>query len=257
MNNSKIDKDIDNDINSEKNNKKNKIIKSIYVDKNDEDKNNKTDNENDSITQINNEITKQISKDILNELTDEKLLDDYLKCKSVNNAIDKLIDVLKDVGIQDNKITEIKNKYILELIPAGTKGVIRGNKFNQMVKKYITNLKLNKKTYEICFEKKCENIETSEIPDWYIKNKKNNKAIIGMNQLDLWGGGQQINRGSKYLIDCKFNNEKTKLLCVVCNEIKFKTKKNKAFNFFDIGFKNDTLCYLNNLETIIKKFLDN
>ena len=55
-----------------------------------------------------------------------------------------------------------------------------------MVKKYITNLKINKKTYEICFEKKCEDIETSEIPDWYIKNKKNNKIIIGMNQLDLW-----------------------------------------------------------------------
>jgi hypothetical protein len=30
---------------------------------------------------------------------DEKLLDDYLKCKSVNNAINKLIDVLKVVDI--------------------------------------------------------------------------------------------------------------------------------------------------------------
>jgi len=38
---------------------------------------------------------------------------DYLKCKSVINAIDKLTDVLKEVGIQDNKITEIKYKYIL------------------------------------------------------------------------------------------------------------------------------------------------
>ena len=229
-----------------------KIYKNINA-----DVDNKNDDENDTITQINNEIAKQLNKDILNELTNEKLLNDYLKCKSVNNAIDKLIDVLKDVGIQDNKITEIKNKYILELIPAGTKGIIRGNKFNQIVKKYIVNLKLNKKTYEICFEKKCEDIETYEIPDWYIKNKKNNKVIIGMNQVSLWGGGQQMNRGSKYLIDCKFNNDKTKLLCVVCNEIKFKNKKNKAFNFFEIGFKNDTLCYLNNLETIIKKFLDN
>ena len=67
----------------------------------------------------------------------------------------------------------------------GTKGIIRGNKFNQIVKKYITNLKLNKKTYEICFEKKCEDIEISEIPDWFIKNIKNNKVITGMNQLDL------------------------------------------------------------------------
>lgn len=255
MNNSKIDKNINNDISGKKNNKKNEIIKSIFINEN--NINNITDEKNDDIIKINNEITKQINKDVLSELTDEKLLDNYLECKSVNNAIDKLMDVLKDVGIQDNKIIEIKNKYILELIPAGTKGVIRGNKFNQLVKNYITNLKLDKKIFEICFEKKCEDIETSEIPDWYIKNKKNNKVIIGMNQMDLWKGGQQINRGSKYLIDCKLNDEKTKLLCVVCNEIKFKTNKNKAFNFFDVGFKNDTLCYLNNLETIIKKFLDN
>jgi hypothetical protein len=204
-------------------------------------------NENtDIIKHINNTIIKQISKDVLIQLTDKNLLDDYLKCKSVNNSINKLMNVLKEVGIQDDKIIEIKNKYILELIPAGTKGVIRGNKFNQLVKNYITNLKLDTKIYEICFEKKYEYIKTSEIPDWYIKNKKNNKIIIGMNQLDLWGGGQQINRGSKYLIECKFNNENTKLLCLVCNEIKFKTSKSKAFNFFEIGFKNNTLCYLNN-----------
>jgi hypothetical protein len=213
--------------------------------------------ENQDIIKINNEIIKQLNKDVLHELTDEKLLDDYIKCKSVNNAINKLIYVLKDVGIEDNKIIEIKNKYILNLIPAGTKGVIRGNKFNQIIKKYILNLNLDQEIFEICFEKKCENIETYEIPDWYIKNKKTNKIIIGMNQLDLWNGGQQLNRGSKYLIDCKFNNEKTKLLCVICNEIKFKNKNNKAYNFFDIGLKNDTLCYINNLETIIKNFLQN
>ena len=212
---------------------------------------------NDDLNNINNKIEEQINKDILNKLTDKNLLNDYLKCKSVNNSITKLIDILKDVGIEENKITEIKNKYILELIPAGTKGVIRGNKFNQLVKNHIIDLKLNKKIYEIKFEIKCDNIETSEIPDWYIKNKKNNKVIIGMNQLDLWAGGQQRNRGSKYLIDCKFNNENSKLLCVICNEIKFKTNNNKTFNFFEIGFKNDTLCYLNNLETIIKKFLEN
>jgi len=193
MNNSKIEKNISNDIKSNKITKKNKIIKSIIINKNDDKKNNKTDEKNNSITQINNEITKQISKDILNELTDKKLLDDYLKCKSVNNAINKLINVLKDVEIKDDKITEIKNKYIFELIPAGTKGTIRGNKFNQLVKKYITNLKLDKKIYEIYFEKKCEDVKTSEIPDWYIKNKKNNKVIIGMNQLDLCGFVNIIN----------------------------------------------------------------
>ena len=64
-----------------------------------------------------------------------------------------------------------------------------------------------------------------------------------MNQLDLWGGGQQLNRGSKYIENNKHNNENSKLLCVVCNEIQFKNK-NKAYK----------LCYLNNLEHIIRKY---
>ena len=58
-------------------------------------------------------------------------------------------------------------------------------------------------------------------------------------------------------MDSKLNTNNTKLLCVVCNEIKFKTTKAKAFEFFKVGLKNDTLCYLNNLENIIKKYLDN
>jgi hypothetical protein len=86
--------------------------------------------------------------------------------------------------------------------------------------------------------------------------KLTNKIIIGMNQLDLWGGGQQLNRGYKYLIDNKHNNEKSKLLCVVCNEIKFKSKKNKAYELFESGFKNNTLCYLNNLNNIITTYFN-
>jgi hypothetical protein len=136
------------------------------------------------------------------------------------------------------------------LIPAGTKGVIRGNKFNKIVKKYIVNLNLDANRFEICFEKKCDGCSTSEIPDWYIQEKATNKIIIGMNQLDLWSGGQQSNRGSKYIIDIKYNNKQNKLLCVICNEIQFK-RKNKTYELFKIGFENDTLCYLNNLQNII------
>ena len=210
-----------------------------------------------NLIQINNEIERQVDKNILLKLTDENLLHEYLQSKSVQRAINKLTTILKDFEIDDNKIMEITNKYILELIPAGTKGVIRGNNFNKIVKNYIENLKLDPKIYEISFEKNCSDIKTSEIPDWFIKNKTNNKIIIGMNQLDLWGGGEQTNRGSKYLIDCQLNNETTKLLCVICNKIKFKTERSKAFKFFQVGFQNDTLCYLNNLNSILEKFLNN
>jgi len=77
-----------------------------------------------------------------------------------------------------------------------------------------------------------------------------------MNQLDLWNGGQQLNRGFKYIENNKHNNNNSKLLCVICNEIQFKSKKNKAYKLFEIGYKNNTLCYLNNLENIIISYFN-
>ena len=122
-----------------------------------------------------------------------------------------------------------------------------------IIKEYIINLKLSDE-YSISFEKKSE--FTSEIPDWYILEKLTGKVIIGMNQLDLWGGGQQLNRGFKYIENNKHNNINSKLLCVVCNEIQFKSKKNKAYKLFKIGFENNTLCYLNNLQNIITSYFN-
>ncbi len=127
--------------------------------------------------------------------------------------------------------------------------------FNLIVKKYIIGLELDQDAFEIRFEKRCETHHyTSEIPDWYILEKSTNKIIIGMNQLDLWGGGQQSNRGSKYIVNNEHNNERSKLLCVVCNKIQFKNEKNKTYKLFKIGFENDTLCYLNGLKSIVDKY---
>jgi len=70
------------------------------------------------------------------------------------------------------KTQKIIDEYLLDLIPAGTKGVIRGNKFNKLVKPNITKLGLDTERFEICFEKKCEFHFTTEIPDWYILEKK-------------------------------------------------------------------------------------
>ena len=89
--------------------------------------------------------------------------------------------------------------------------------------------------FEIFFEKKHDIYITSEIPDWTIFEKTTNKIIIGMNQLSLWGGGQQSNRGSKYLENNIHNTENSKLLCVVANEIQIKSVKNKEFKLFELG----------------------
>lgn len=203
---------------------------------------------------INLRIKQEICYKTLEELTDTNLLEEYKECISVKNEIKKLEEILIKY-ISDEIKQKIIQEYLINLIPAGTKGVIRGNKFNNIVKRFITNL--NEERFEICFEKKCKFHLTSEIPDWYILEKSTNKIIIGMNQLDLWSGGHQINRASKYIENNKHNNQYSKLLCVVCNEIQFKNNKNKVFKIFETGFKNDTLCYLNNLENIINNYYNN
>lgn len=216
-----------------------------------------------SMKEINERIKKEICYDTLLELTDEKLMSEYKECNSVKKQIKELESTLyKHLGstldkhLVEGTIQRIIDDYILNLIPAGTKGVIRGNKFNNIIQTFITNLSLDPERFEVCFEKNCETHLTSERPDWYILEKSTNKIIIGMNQLDLWGGGHQTNRGSKYIENNKHNNENSKLLCVICNENQFKSKKNKSYKLFEIGFENNTLCYLNNLQNIINSYFN-
>ena len=208
------------------------------------------------LNSINNRINTEFCVNTVNKLKDTYLLNEYKECKSVKNEIKKLELILEKYNIETKKKELILNDYILNLIPPGTKGVIRGNKFNSIVKDTINDLKLNTERFEISFEKQCQICITSEIPDWYILEKSTNKVIIGMNQLDLWGGGQQINRGSKYLINNKNNTEKSKLLCVVCNKININSNKNKVYKLFEIGYSNNTLCYIKNIESIINNFFN-
>ena len=205
---------------------------------------------------INSRIKEEICYHTIDLLKDENLIDEYKKCNSVIKNIELLEITLKNNKIDDITIQNIINQYLLKLIPPGTKGNIRGIKFNTIVKKFIENLNLNKKEYDVCFEKHIDFFKTDEIPDWYIFNKTNKKIIVGMNQLDLWNGGQQINRGFKYLVDIQSKETNKKLLCVICNETQFKSTNNKRYKLFEIGYKNDTLCYLKNLKNIIFDFFN-
>jgi len=209
-----------------------------------------------TVDYVNRRILNEVCINTLTSLSDEELLDKYKETASVKNSIDRLAVILDKHHIITETKEAIINDYMLELIPAGTKGVIRGVKFNELVKNVIDNMHLNNEHFEVCFEKQCPDVETTEKPDWYILDKRDGKTLIGMNQLDLWGGGQQLNRGSKYLLDNKINSESSKLLCVVCNEIQFKNDKTKAFKLFQVGFKNNTLCYLKNLPNIINEYFN-
>ncbi len=81
-----------------------------------------------------------------------------------------------------------------------------------------------------------------------------------MNQIDLWSGGQQSNRGSKY-IHQQVQTEQVKLLCVVHDKPVFtrkekEGKENKVVRLFDNEFKNNTLCYIAGLKKQMYHFFE-
>jgi hypothetical protein len=209
-----------------------------------------------TLDKINEKISMQFCKETYESLSDKNLLHKYKECKSVKKNIENLKQVLQNNNISSETQTNIIDEYIIGLIPAGTKGVIRGNKFNNLVKNYINSLNLSTDRFEIEYEKKHDIYITSEIPDWYIYDKENKKIIIGMNQLDLWGGGQQYNRGYKYLFHNHHNNQNSKLVCVVCNFCKITSVKNKTYRLFEKGFTDNTLCYINGIKDIVYEYFN-
>jgi hypothetical protein len=113
---------------------------------------------------INYRIHKEFCNNTIKQLEDINLLDKYKKTKSVQNKIKEIELMMKECDIESNKRELFINKYMLKLIPAGTKGDIRGKKFNNIVQNTINNLKLDNNRFEICFEEKCSLCITDEIP---------------------------------------------------------------------------------------------
>jgi hypothetical protein len=207
------------------------------------------------INRLNEEVKKQYCSETEKAISDESLLSVYKETDSVKRQSKLLKEILKEEDIETEKIDRILTKYILSLIPPGTKGVIRGNKFNKLVEKKIKSFELNLEDFEIKCEKSHPDFETSEIPDWYIYQKSTKKIMIGMNQLDLWSGGAQSNRGSKYVLDdSKHNTENMKFVSVICKDKVIASKQNKMFKIFQVGFAEKRLCYINGIEEIVKDF---
>lgn len=200
---------------------------------------------------INNRITREFCLQTAHQCSHNFLMPEYKKAKATIRNINHLRSILVKNKVEETKIELIINNYIHKLIPPGTKGYIRGQKFNSIIKDYLINLKLNKDRFILEFEKKNKIYYTDEIPDWTIYDKNKNMILIGMNQMDFWSGGQQKNRGNKYINYP--NTQKCKLVSVLCNKIEFK-RKNSIYKLFENGFKNNTICYKNNLANIIYNF---
>ena len=201
---------------------------------------------------INNRIRREFCLETYNKLSSKVLLPEYLKSNAVKRNINHLKSILRKNNVNEEDSKNIINEYIFKLIPPGTKGSIRGQTFNSIIKNYILSIPLETKRFEINFEKKHDKYHTNEIPDWTIYEPKTNKLIIGMNQLDFWSGGQQKNRGNKYIYH-ETNDKNIKLVSVICNKI-YLTNRNSTFELISHGFEKENLCYITGLKKIIYDF---
>ena len=89
-------------------------------------------------------------------LSDNNLIEEYKNSKSLQKNINKLIMILVKNDVLLKQQENIINDFILELIPPEAKCVIRGNKFNKIIKDYIKNIKIlnDNDRFDIEFEKK-------------------------------------------------------------------------------------------------------
>ena len=170
----------------------------------------------------------------------------------------RIKNVLMSEKISLCKIKRIISQLTYFSIPAGTKGSIRGLAFNKMVGKMLKRL-VNKKKY-ITLKFEAKHPLMSEKADWMLINNNNKKVLIGYNQLDLWHGGAQINRASKYILDevmhQSLSKKRIKVLSVVARiPTPFKSTKNKTYHIFDVGLRKKRLFYLEGLKNFVAQWL--
>lgn len=178
--------------------------------------------------------------------------------KNINNKLKVLAEKL---DLTEKGIKILKTTLLPMLIPAGVKASSRGVKFNSYMKMVLTKKikSLNQGHISITYE--TPHPIVTEIPDWTIRIKTSTnkiKTIIGYNQLDLWNGGAQINRGAKYILDDHFHrrlsSQNTSLVCIVLRKYKAKNE-NKTTQIIRKGLQHKRLFWPKGFVHYLEKFL--
>lgn len=159
---------------------------------------------------------------------DERTMNKILTGETYKTKLHELkrnLDSLPDLTIESLDGNEFIHNL---LIVPQSKATNRGNLFNEdVVNEFKRVLPEEAKVYS-----EYEHSNYFERLDVYIEY--NRKSLCVFNQIDLWTGGEQLNRCSKYLnIDGKDNDE---LLCIIVNKPTFKSKKSKAYKFISTNY---------------------
>lgn len=188
--------------------------------------------------------------DIDNE---ETMMQFYADMPSVQTRLGNLDDVLRSEGISAAKRDRLAKKLLHMFVPAGTKGAVRGHMFNKIIEKKIRSALTKKHGWRFATEEKHPLFQ--EIPDWTLR--KGRKTLVGFNQVSLFGGGHQINRGGKYIMDDTLHNrlckKNVRMVCIV-NKMPIR-KTGKAWDIMSKGMSSKRLFTPNKIKKLVDEFL--
>ena len=189
----------------------------------------------------------------------------------IYNTFNKQIDDDINTNISDKAIqsyneliytiqTNLKINYdITTLLPLSSlskwiispqyKASKRGALLNKIVLDKIYNM--FNSIDNIIINKEVDNNIIGEKADAYIKY--NNKELFIYNQIGLWNGGEQLNRGDKYINKLKESNT---IYVVIAPPPTQTIKETKANRIVLNGRTNNNLIWLSELETYINNYFE-
>lgn len=178
-----------------------------------------------SLTEL---IDSQHDRYVERSLSDLMLMGKYLRTTACKSALKVLEDTSTYLVLDERQKREFMKRIVPMIIPAGVKAVVRGAALNDYIRNMMIRYCKDKKDWKVAFEvKACPHV--TEIPDWTLQVGKTGPLIIGFNQLDLWKGGAQINRGAKYILDDglheRLRAKGVHLVCIVARRIDVVGKK--------------------------------
>lgn len=206
-----------------------------------------------NVDQINAIIERQYDPYIVRQLSDLMLMPRYMNCNSCKKVVDYLEKTADKLELVERKRRIYMNKMLPMIISPGVKASIRGVAFNEYIKRKLLKFSSNK-ILSIQFEPKGV-AWVSEIPDWIIEFK-GGKTVIGYNQLDLWMGGAQVNRASKYIMDealhKRLNKKNIYIVCVVARRYKVGYMQSKVADIIITGVKKKRIVWPKGLNNYLE-----
>lgn len=177
--------------------------------------------------------------------------------KSMIQLSKDILDILNEDLQNTETINHIHEKLLQRFIPPGLKAVQKGLAFNRIVSGKVCEIIQNKPYMKLEVEKAYDGLD--EIPDWILSNTVTGRKLIAYNQIDMWSGGHQFNRASKYILDNaiheRLHERNATLVCVVCSFVEVKNTTNKLYSILSNGITKRRLCFINGLPEIIEQFV--